>query len=157
METAMNKLETPPAYVDATPEQWDAAKRVYAAKALNSYFHMGAGHRRSALRATMNCGNVIALHLAVEFRALIDSEKYAPVKRDYSMELERKETARVAMSDYQEMLRKRAAEQPHAFRTTREAQAIMSPVEWTHWSMSPEGQAVARLERSQAEVLAVNG
>jgi hypothetical protein len=157
METTMSKLETPPAYVYATPEQWDAAKRLHETKKLNTYFHMGAGHRRSALRATMNCGNVIALHLAVEFRDVIDNEKYAPVKRNNSFEVEQKEKARVTMRDYQETIRKRAIEQPRSFKTTAEARAIMSPVEWTHWSVSPEGQMVARLELAGHDLSARNG
>ena len=145
----MKPLETPPPYVDCSPEKWEEAKASVARKQLTNFFVFAAPYRRCAMRAAMHSGWPIKPELAVEFRSTIDAIGYRPraLPRP-NPEAEAKK--RKAMDEYHEAQRK-LREQPTGFVSTEQARAILGPWAFAHFFETPEGRALERRENAEAE------
>lgn len=142
------ELEQPPAYVRCSPEEWAVAKAEYAAKRMTPHFTMGAGFRRSSLKAAITCGLPIKPVIAVEFRDLLDAQSYKPTPPPDAAAHQAKVAKERAAADA--FAEKVAAERakPQRFASTQHAYAVLGPHAFNAWAESPEGQQFAREENA---------
>jgi hypothetical protein len=141
-------LEQPPSYVEATPEQWEAAKISVARKQKTNFFAFGAPFRRSALRSALNSGAWIRPEIAVEFRSTIDAIGYRPRALPPADPVGDAKRAQ-ARADYHAA----QAKPPSRFVSTAQARAILGPIGFAHFSGTPEGRELQRRENGNAETL----
>ena len=141
------QLEQPPIYVESTPEQWADAKASVARKQMTPFFAMGAGYRRSAMRAAVNSGAMIRPEIAVEFRTTLDAEGYRPRNKINLAEHKADEARKLQQAtDYQTLLKQQQV--TRGFESTQHARAVLGPIGFAHFSSTPEGKMLQKLERN---------
>ena len=152
---AKETLETPPPYVDCTPEEWAAAKAQAALNRLDPLYSLDAMFAASALDAKLTFGNYIDPVTAAEFRDVLDAKGYKVSAQFDKRNAEQRRldtAAEKAAADkvHADWVNEQSAKRtPFRFRSLREAAAHLSMAEYGHYCLSQEGQMLGRQENGE--------
>jgi hypothetical protein len=143
-------LETPPIYVNCTPQQWAEAKAAALRERLEPFHAFMEPFAATALEAQMITGNYIDPVTAVHYRDVLDARGYKPKWNAQNLEQRRlahladKAAADKVRSDWEQEQREKRS--PFRFRSLQQAAALLSPVDYNEYCLSQEGQLLAQAQ-----------
>jgi hypothetical protein len=148
MET--KALETPPAYVNCTPEEWAEAKETARRERLEPFFWFHESYASIACEAQMTNGGYIEPVTAAHFRDIIEAKDYkvSPIYDARNAEQRRlkaaadKAAGEKVRAEWEQQ--QRDARAPFRFQSLQQAAALLSPMEYNEYVLSPEGQLLAQ-------------
>ena len=143
-------LEAPPAFVNCTPEQWAEAKAMARRERLEPFFWFHEPYAAMACDAQMTCGGYIEPVTAAHFRDVIEARGYKVSPLYDRRNAEQRRLAHVAQQAAAKKVfeewqaAQKAKRSPFRFQSLQQAAALLTPMEYNEYCLSPEGQLLGQ-------------
>lgn len=150
MNTDTTALETPPPFVNCTPEQWAEAKATARRERLEPFYSFHESFAAMACEAQMTNGGYIEPVLAAHFRDIIEAKGYKVSPRFDARNAETRRLNAAAEKAAADKTRaewekqQREARSPFRFQSLAQAAALLPPHEYNAYCLSQEGQLLAQ-------------